>query len=760
MICDFERWNATIGELGNIQELNGCRVGIEAADYLTKRILNHPRAKEPLVPALGGLPLAWRQTIGADLHAFTREHIEVRFVFSGLDITEKDDPFQQKLDEAAVNANAWNLYDSHQAEASVAKFGESKYVTAEDLFPALQSILTQRGLPFTVAPYSAWAQLAYLERTNYCQAVSGSSEILLFECDRIITAWDFEERQFYWTQRSKCMTDLERVANSGAVTEDIFVDACMLAGTPFLPTLPNLNSPNRADLPKPHGAIKMIMSNGLKTGHSVIGNNLDDPRFKQTDYLEKYRRARSTVRNHPVYTVDGRIEPLNTSTMPNDAVNYLQSRLPDEVYHYLSAGLINPRILQWRTTCKIFDVPPIDGGESPEYRSLVGSKLTPMRTTTISLLSSSLHNWYRHKNLQQKCWFSDPAAEPQEVRIADATEILKLVETWNVKDEVSALPRKKHPIRNAGSDQISSGYLGSAVLTLTDVQFNADSVTKRDSASPLSTMDEILYNSLWRFLTLLGYADAEHKLTPWGRILAAAMDGAKDRPDLEEGVFIAVELLRLGILNGDINMFPTYNGAPMRGSREYMRTIPKKLTNKFIAKDQQFNMLFSRVAGVGELRHKPIGFTGPLSQHLLGYNSIINMVRQSLRDLVETTVTNMFLTGCCDRLALDLSEVAMKLPFLLPNNCALSIATKSYLDELLSNDAPDPTNEAHKSQVLKTASERYFPQSVNFAGDLTKAMELWKAVFEGVKIADKQTPMPDATVALWKETNEWLAGRL
>jgi hypothetical protein len=71
-------------------------------------------------------------------------------------------------------------------------------------------------------------------------------------------------------------------------------------------------------------------------------------------------------------------------------------------------------------------------------------------------------------------------------------------------------------------------------------------------------------------------------------------------------------------------------------------------------------MLVSRVAGLGELRHRPIGFTGPLSQHLLGYNSIINVVRQTIRDLVEVASTHMFLTGCCNRSAVDLSQVAMK----------------------------------------------------------------------------------------------------
>jgi len=82
---------------------------------------------------------------------------------------------------------------------------------------------------------------------------------------------------------------------------------------------------------------------------------------------------------------------------------------------------------------------------------------------------------------------------------------------------------------------------------------------------------------------------------------------------------------------------------------------------------------------------------------------------------------------------------------------------KSYLDELLSDPAADPTDRKHKEQVITTASQRYFPQSVNFSHDLYKAFDLWGAIFEGV--TDVNSPMPDSTKKFWKETNEWLATR-
>jgi hypothetical protein len=60
--------------------------------------------------------------------------------------------------------------------------------------------------------------------------------------------------------------------------------------------------------------------------------------------------------------------------------------------------------------------------------------------------------------------------------------------------------------------------------------------------------------------------DASHNLTAWGKVLATAIKGVQGNSQLEEAAVIAVELIRLGVLNSDLDMFP-YNGAPMRGER-------------------------------------------------------------------------------------------------------------------------------------------------------------------------------------------------
>jgi hypothetical protein len=164
MIRDFVQWTASFGETGDLEELHSCRVGIEAAEYLSQRILKHPRAREPLIPALGGLPLALEQHIQDDLNTFRSLGIEPWFVFSGLDITKQDSPFAQKASQATVNRDAWNLYDNHEAEASVAKFGESSTMqrpgTAVTLLTGCSIRNTRRSLSrAAVHPHQAECSL-------------------------------------------------------------------------------------------------------------------------------------------------------------------------------------------------------------------------------------------------------------------------------------------------------------------------------------------------------------------------------------------------------------------------------------------------------------------------------------------------------------------------------------------------------------------------------------------------------------------------
>lgn len=87
---------------------------------------------------------------------------------------------------------------------------------------------------------------------------------------------------------------------------------------------------------------------------------------------------------------------------------------------------------------------------------------------------------------------------------------------------------------------------------------------------PLSSEDEILHQTLLCFLQLRGYVNGKHELTNWGKCFEEAvnaLDSSKGTIDSQslESVFIAVEMLRMGVL-GPNDWFPNHSGGPMRGT--------------------------------------------------------------------------------------------------------------------------------------------------------------------------------------------------
>ena len=175
----------------------------------------------------------------------------------------------------------------------------------------------------------------------------------------------------------------------------------------------------------------------------------------------------------------------------------------------------------------------------------------------------------------------------------------------------------------------------------------------------LKSPKEITRNVVWRFLQLRGYVNPEHQLTTWGNVLLAALAATNNDRSQDEAIFVAVELLRLDLLNAD-TMFPDYSGAPRAGSG--LPSLPFQFwsTNMVIEIDRRNCMLVSRVACLGKLRHQAKRWSGPLSRHLLAYHSIISDVKESLRDLIEMCLVTMFLAGDADRERHDWMNLRLK----------------------------------------------------------------------------------------------------
>lgn len=165
MIRQFDEWTASLAEMANLDTLRGSVVGIEASDYLN-RLPKFPvpdiqrPIKESLIPALGPIPFGLRSVVRKTIDVWRKHGVTPLFVFSGLDVGKRDTTFNASEEAARINNQAWNLYYSNDAEKSVATFGKSEAVTAEDLFRYLQTVLREERVEYFVAPYGAWAQVS------------------------------------------------------------------------------------------------------------------------------------------------------------------------------------------------------------------------------------------------------------------------------------------------------------------------------------------------------------------------------------------------------------------------------------------------------------------------------------------------------------------------------------------------------------------------------------------------------------------------
>ena len=458
MIQTLGEWTASLTQISAFEDLRNDLVAVEAGEYLrSKRLVGQPPFEEPLLAALGGIPFTLKNVVKKDIEKWKEYGITPLFVFSGLDLVRKEDPFRA-LDEVSREVErAWKLYSQNNAQDAVKTFGSSGAPRVEDFYRFLQLILREEAIDFQVAPYSAAAQLAYLvsEDAGVVDVVAGSADLLLWDVDRVITQWDFKNAQFTWVQRGVCILEL-----GSNISSDIFVDACLLSGSSLLPPLPQLvtRSPQKSEMKR---ATELILQFG-RSGHAVCQNYKDEPQFQKLNYLERYQKTRMSVKHHVIFTTDGKAIPLNQENLPNDMHEFVGRRLPDELYYYLSKGMIGTRVLNWTTSDEILEFAPLDNGLSDDYRRLVQAKLSDIRIPALALLSQSLHRYYITRNLTLRCWFDPNNAKS--ITMKDQTNLKSLLQSWHVGSDVYDTPE-------------DGGLIGSVIAAFKESSFSSKSIT-------------------------------------------------------------------------------------------------------------------------------------------------------------------------------------------------------------------------------------------------------------------------------------------
>ena len=283
--------------------------------------------------------------------------------------------------------------------------------------------------------------------SQFIDAVYGPSELFCFGIDKLITKFEItdasqnvseknkpespvlELSKFHWIDRRDCLAAL------GNIPVNVFIDALMLAGSGLLPGFPPLE--NETVYRKPftmRNVVDMIISCGGSVAR-LCAQYSTDPAVKGV-YLDQYKRALTRIRHHVIMTDEGDVEILDKGHAPDDAHECIGLRLPEELYMYLSRGMLRPRILNWLTSGKISIIQPLAGGDGRPYQNLVKVQLDPLRRQALSLLTEPIHRYYHSRDIITSLWF-DPTWEGK-FNMRDVSSPRDLLSKWNVKNNLIA----------------------------------------------------------------------------------------------------------------------------------------------------------------------------------------------------------------------------------------------------------------------------------------------------------------------------------
>lgn len=741
----------------SLNVLADSRLGIDAHYYLKQLTENLP-SREPLLAATGGLPLALTTRIETDLRTLEKLRIKPVFVFPGLLPAKRwrQQQHQVDWDEACkARRDAWSKYEAGQEEAASRLFESRSGLQPWDLWRMVLRIFRHRNVEFLVAPYVAWAQLIYLQRhpKSYIHAIFGPTDTLLYPgVDKLITSLDLTAVAPTFTFASK-----RAILSELGVSEDQFLDIGILVGfeyaAPFPPSMHEQGFRVTVDMVK-----------HWKSGFAAVSAYMEHPTTKLAQYPDQYARTRSMIKYSLILSSEGTVVPLplaianNTPShgpnhhphhptaadIPSDLHEIFTHRLPDEVYFYLSRGLMGPQALVWLTSGQIVEPPPLDNGETTEYKRFIKEVITDGQTgpraTALALISSASHTFWTGRKVSGNFWFEAPhnaktiqLSSPQTVQLAER------VSGWNVGYAIV-----EEELRRQNSSTID--FVLCLGATATD-KLAARTKVKSLSSGQLDKKDELVANVIWRFLELRGFLLNSHLHSPLARAMYTAVKHARLNDKFQEPLYLFLELVRAGVMHGHLWSNRAFSGGPSFGTDE----------------EKSCMLLVMRVLSIVPLNFKPQPWSAPLSRELLVFNSFVRSLTRALRTLLEMTTLNMLLRQEARRARDDLLDIAISLPFQNEVNTGFGVLAKVYLDALthLNNQTrvQDPMAEGvHEyKQMALDICEDTFPGVKSPKSEVERGFRFWDVALTAMRQLHSEGAVLRELIDQFEAAEAWLA---
>lgn len=624
-----------------------------------------------------------------------------------------------------------------------------------DLWKMVLRIFRHRNVEYVVAPYVAWAQLIYLQRhqKSYIHAIYGPTDTLLCPgVDKIITSVDLisEKPSFTFVSKRSILNDL-------GVSEDQFLDIGILIGFDHSPSFP----------PTVHDqALKATvdMVKYYKSGFAAVSAFADQPQVKNISYPDHYARTRSMIKYSLVFSSEGSVVPLPLSIntppphghqnhhphhptaadIPQDLHEIFTNRLPDEIFFYMSRGLMGPQALVWLTSGQVSEHPPLDNGETTEYRRFVREVITEgetgPRATALALVSSVAHPFWANKKVSAHFWFEQSASsKPIQHNSSSTRQLAERVAGWNVPYTIV-----EEELRRQNSSTIDFALCLGA--TGSDKLAARTRIKSSQASVPLEKKDEIVANVIWRFLELRGFL-LNHTHSSLARAMHTALRTARVNDKFQDPLYLFLELVRAGVMHGNLWSGRAFSGGPSFGTDD----------------EKSCMLLVMRVLSIVPLNFKPQPWSAPLSRELLVFNSFVRSLTRALRTLLEVTSLNILLRHDAKGARDDLLDINLSLPFQSEVNTGFGVLAKVYLDALthLNNRqrVRDPNGEGVKEakQMALDICEETFPGVKNPKGEVERGFRFWDVTLTAMRCLHSENAAPAEVIDQFEAAEAWLA---
>lgn len=297
-------------------------------------------------------------------------------------------------------------------------------------------------------------------------AIYGPSETLLFDIEKLVTRIEIEPAQFFWLTKQTLLEELGRLSN------DQFLEFCLLLGSPFLRSFPLFESPAfPGKLPLVRDALPMFNAAG-RSALALCAQIEDERRMPELDYTKRYKRAYLVVKHHVIIDIEGRVGPMDQEHTSSDMHELIGLRLPEELYFYLSKGVLGRDVPNFLTSGEVRLSLPLGTEDTEVYRQLVADTLTPIRAQSIGLLANCLHRFYQTKIIIIRPWF-DENSEERQINLRELPSVKETIQAWRVSSDKFPEDVKKL--------QAPRGSLKFAIQSLKSSEFVAKTFATRET---------------------------------------------------------------------------------------------------------------------------------------------------------------------------------------------------------------------------------------------------------------------------------------